>query len=404
MLKNRVFYNNTDANLDQSNMSVTLYNEYQYQKKFTKLGDLVLVAGIMNTYAYAFGQVFSGKLAPDSTTSLGENGTFWSDNVAVFGQLEKKFWKRLNVLFGFRYEFFHLEELTQGKPVFRAGLNYQAAKGTFIRASVGQGYRFPSIGERYITTNSGGFGFYPNPNLQPENSLSVEVGGKQLFRIGKFLAMADLALFYESYDNYVEFNFGIWGRSSDLSKNMGFKFFNTGPARIYGVDASIAGQGDIARKLNLSVVLGYTYSVPQALDTGYVFYHDRVFWLSYNTTSTDKSNNILKYRVQHLLKMDIDLTYRRWAGGISGRYYSFMQNIDQFFYDYDRPGFFNTGIKKYREENDHGTFIMDVRLSYTLHSFRLSAIVNNLLNKEFSLRPCTVEPPRFTTLQVVYTI
>ncbi len=404
MLKNRVFYNNTDANNDQSNMSVTLYNEYQYQKKFTKLGDLILVAGIMNTYAYAFGKVFSGKLAPDSTTRLGENGTYWSDNLAVFGQLEKKFWKRLNVLFGFRYEFFHLEELTQSKPVFRAGLNYQAAKGTFLRASVGQGYRFPSIGERYITTNSGGFGFYPNPDLQPENSLSVEVGGKQMFRIGKFLAMADVALFYESYDNYVEFNFGIWGRSTDLSKNMGFKFFNTGPARIYGIDASVAGQGDIARNLNLSVVFGYTYSVPQALDTGFVFYQDRVFWLSYNTTSTDKSNNILKYRVQHLFKMDIDLTFHRWTGGISGRYYSFMQNIDKFFYDYDRPGFFYTGIKEYREENNQGTFIMDARLSYTLHSFRLSAIVNNLFNKEFSLRPCTIEPPRFTTLQVVYTI
>jgi len=404
MLKNRVFYNNTDANLDQSNMSVTLYNEYQYQKKFSKLGDLIIVAGIMNTYAYAFGKVFSGKLAPDSTTRLGENGTFWSDNLAVFGQIEKRFWKRLNVLFGFRYEFFHLEDLTQSKPVFRAGINYQAGKGTYLRASVGQGYRFPSIGERYITTNAGGFGFYPNPKLQPENSVSVEAGLKQMFRIGKFLAMGDVAFFYESYDNYVEFNFGIWGRSQDLSKNMGFKFFNTGPARIYGIDATIAGQGEIARNLNLSVMLGYTYSIPQALDTGYVFYRDRVFWLSYNTTSTDKSNNILKYRVQHLFKLDLDLTFKRWAGGVSGKYYSFMQNIDKFFYDYDRPGFFNTGIKKYREENDKGTFIMDVRLSYTLHSFKLSAIVNNVLNTEFSLRPCTIEPPRFTTLQVIYTI
>jgi len=404
LFKNRVFYNNTDANNDQSNMSVTVYNEYQFQKKFSKLGDLILVAGVMNTYSYAFGKVFSGKLAPDSTTTLGENGTFWSDNIAVFGQLEKKFWKRLNVLVGFRLEYFHLADLNQSKPVFRAGLNYQASKGTFLRASVGQGYRFPSIGERYITTNSGGFGFYPNPSLQPENSLSAEIGAKQMFKIGKFLGMADVAVFYESYDNYVEFDFGIWGRSLSLSKNMGFKFFNTGPARIYGVDASIAGEGEIFHNLSLSVMLGYTYSIPQALDTGYVFYHDRVFWLSYNTTSSDKTNNILKYRVQHLFKMDIDLTLKRWSGGVTGRYYSFIQNIDKFFYDYDRPGFFNTGIKKYREENDHGTFILDVRLSYTLRSFKLSAIVNNLFNTEFSLRPCTIEPPRFTTIQVVYTI
>jgi hypothetical protein len=216
--------------------------------------------------------------------------------------------------------------------------------------------------------------------------------------------MVDLAGFYEWYDNYVEFNFGIWGRSQDFTRNMGFKFFNTGPATIYGVDVTVAGQGNIARNLNLSVLLGYTWSMPQATDTGYVYYKDRKVWLSYNTTSSDPSNRILKYRLQNLIKGDIDLTYKRLSLGLSGRYYSYITNIDKFFIDYDKPGFFNTGITQYREDHNTGTFIMDARVSILIRSFKFSAIVNNLLNTEFSLRPCTIEPPRLTTLQVIYTI
>lgn len=406
--RNRFFYNNSESSSDQSNMSFTVYNEYQYQKKFRNLGDLVIVAGIMNTYSYAYGQVFSGKLAPDSTTTLGEYGTYTSDNLAVYTQIEKKFFKRLTVLLGARYEFFTLGDLSEGKPVFRAGVNLQASKSTFIRASVGQGYRFPSIGERYITTNTGNFGFYPNPQLIAENSLNTELGIKQMFRFGKFAGFADLAGFYETYENYIEFNFGMWGRSSDFSKNMGFKFFNTGPARIYGIDFNIMGQGEIIRTLNMSVLLGYTYAMPQSTDTGYVFYSQPNLDYTYVTTSTNPEDQILKYRLRHIIKGDLELSRKRWSGGISGRYYSFIENIDKFFETLEtwpagNPAF-DIGIMKYREEHNKGTFLMDLRVSYMLRSFRFSVIVDNLFNNEFSLRPGTIEPTRLTTMQVIYKI
>jgi len=63
-----------------------------------------------------------------------------------------------------------------------------------------------------------------------------------------------------------------------------------------------------------------------------------------------------------------------------------------------------TGIKKYREEHDKGTFILDYRISYAIKGFNFSVIVNNLMNTELSLRPLTVEAPRMTQLQVVYKI
>jgi len=410
-LKNRVYYLNSDGLYNQSSLSVTVYNEYQYTHKFDlkKTGQLMLVTGVTNIYSYAFGKVFSGKLAPDGTTTLGENGTYTAENFAVYAQLEAKFFKRLSVLIGGRYEYYHLADLYESKPVFRAGVNLLAGRSSYFRLSVGQGYRVPSIGERYITTTSGNFGFYPNPSLASESSISYELGFKQLFKIGKFAGMFDVAGFYENYDNYVEFNFGYWGMNPNPSKDVGFKFFNTGPARIYGIDASLAGEGDIAKNLNLSVMVGYTYSVPEALDPNYVFYVNPVNEknsLTYLTTSSDTTGHILKYRVQSLLKADVQITWKRFSTGFGGRYYGFMKNIDKFFYEILDGQMFGvkTGIKKYREEHNTGTFIVDYRVSYALKSFKFSVIVNNLLNTEFSLRPLTVEPPRLTQLQVIYRI
>ncbi|MEI6900165.1 MAG: TonB-dependent receptor, partial [Bacteroidota bacterium] len=349
-LKNRIYYTNSEGTNNQSSIQLTVYNEYQFTHKFKKVKEMTVVAGITNIYSYAYGKVFSGQLsAIDSTPTVGKNGEYNAENFAVYAQIEKKFFNRLTVLFGGRYEYYHLVNLDESKPIFRAGLNFRASNGTFIRASVGQGYRVPSIGERYITTNSGNFGFYPNPLLTSESSISYELGVKQLFKIGKFAGMADLAGFYEDYQHYVEFNFGSWGRNTtDPNKNVGFKFFNTGPARIYGVDATVTGEGKVAKNLDLGIMFGYTYSIPQSTDPTYVYYQDKKNQYTYLFTSSDPRNNILKYRIQTLFKGDVQVTWKKISTGFGGRYFGFMQNIDEFFINYlDDPRYGNpTGLQK----------------------------------------------------------
>jgi len=409
-LKNRVFYTNSNGINDQSGTQVTVYNEYQFTHKFQKVKDMTFVGGITNIYVYANGQIFSGIL--DSTTGrpTSATGSHISENLAIYAQIEKKFFNCLTFVLGGRYEYYNLAELTEHKPIFRTGLNFQAGKNTFLRASVGQGYRVPSIGERYITTNSGNFGFYPNPTLSSETSLSCELGAKQLFKIGQIHGMADIAGFYENYDKYVEFNFGFWGHDlAHPAQNAGFKFFNTGPATIYGIDASLAGEGKISRNLDLTFMVGYTYSVPKSTDPNYAFYTnplDSTKQLTYITTSSDTSGYILKYRVQSLLKADLQVTWKQFSTGFGGRYYGFMKNIDRAFYEILDDPMFNvkTGIKKYREEHNKGNFIVDYRVSYTLKSFKFSFIVNNLLNTEYSLRPLTMEPVRMSQVQVIFKI
>ena len=114
------------------------------------------------------------------------NGRNYRINTAFFSQLDKKFGKRLNLSVGARYEQFSLQSesgividedslnfFTEGKPVFRFGANYQLAEATYLRTSWGQGYRFPSIAELFISTNVGDIHVYANPKLKSERRLEL---------------------------------------------------------------------------------------------------------------------------------------------------------------------------------------------------------------------------------------
>jgi iron complex outermembrane receptor protein len=396
--KNRVFYANSNATNNQSSRATMVFNEYQIQQKIKKWGNLMVTGGVMNLYAISFSEIFSGV--------VGQEGTKSSENAAAYLQLEKKFFKKLSLLVGARYEYCSIDGYSEGKPVFRAGVNYQLFRGTFIRASYGEGFRFPSIAERYIATFAGNFGIYPNPELQAETSQSYELGIKQLFKFGKFVGMLDIAGFWQEYQNYIEFNAQLWGDNMDVTKDLGYKFLNTGRARVRGAEISLMGDGYITKNIQLTILTGYTYSLPQAVDPHEIYYADPklpyvVF--NYTSTSSDTTNNILKYRMQHLAKFDAEVNRKNIFVGFTANYYGFMQNIDQLFYNFDRPGFFPTGIVKYRKEHNNGDIVLSARAGVSLwNHFKFSLIVNNLLNTEYSIRPLKAEAPRTISIQVSY--
>jgi len=81
-----------------------------------------------------------------------------------------------------------------------------------------------------------------------------------------------------------------------------------------------------------------------------------------------------------------------------------MRNIDIFLYQLDTPGAMHSGITNYRQQHNNGNFIVDCRMGYAFGIFKVSVIVNNLMNTEYSLRPITIEPTRTTSLQVLVNI
>jgi len=424
-VKGRMMYSDNGATNNQDGQSEMYYLEYQYANRMKKMGDLQLFAGAVGQLVCSRGNVFSGMM--DSADIAYPK---YSANVAAYLQLEKKFLKKKNLtlLGGARYEYYQIFEpgrpasdslntnYEEGRPVFRAGINYQIAQThTSFRASFGQGYRFPTIGERYITIKMGNYGFYPNPNLKSETSWNVELGIQQEFKFWAFEGIFDIAGYYQRYNNYVEFFMGPWNtKATTALRQFGFKFFNTGPARIAGIDMSLAGEAKLSRKVKMTLYLAYTYSNPKVLDTGYIFEETPTKKYNYANTSSDTAGQIMKYRLEHVAKADLSFTlYDIFSVGASAQYYSLMKNVDMFFYKYDRfspkaakpipiSPFPFDGLDNYRETHNSGTTVVGFYASVEMWNVKLSLIVSNLLNKEYSLRPMCPEAPRLTTLQLLY--
>jgi iron complex outermembrane receptor protein len=396
--------NNNDNN--QGNFSDVYYTEYQVQKNWelNKIKNLTTTVGVVKTKTDARGELFVGG---------NENGHNQATNTAAYLQLDKKLGGRLNLSGGVRYEQFVLNNEKNGKPVFRAGANYRIGKATFVRASYGQGYRFPSIAEKFIVTGLGAVQVFANPDLKPETSYNAEIGIKQGFKIGDFKGFIDIAAFQQEYRNFIEFTFGQWNAVplSELTNSIGFKSLNTGGAKVQGAEISIMGTGSI-RKTKFDVLAGYTYTKPISTTPDYIysqttqtqgtFVIPMFSQASYLTTSENTGNNILKYRMQHLVRIDIGASHGNFNTGLSFRANSHMQNIDKAFSQleqYFNP-LFNPGIIPWRESHTKGDFVFDARLGYTFsEKHKVALIMNNVLNREYSIRPLAIEEPRLTMIQ-----
>ncbi|MFN8700152.1 MAG: TonB-dependent receptor plug domain-containing protein, partial [Flavobacteriales bacterium] len=402
--------NNNDN--DQGNFSDVYFGEYQYQQNWDSLGirGLTSTFGVVIISTEARGELFTGG-NPDGRNNAG--------NQAAYLQLDKKFGKRWNASAGVRYEQFNINDEQEGKPVFRAGLNFQAAKGTWLRGSFGQGYRFPSIAEKFIVTSLGAIRIFANPELQSESSWNAEIGVKQGFRVSGFKGFVDVAAFQQEFDNFIEFTFGQWDPNPSFANNfgLGFKSVNTGRARVRGLDLSVMGEGKIGEVI-IQTLAGYTYTEPVSLTPDLVyakapadpdnpFLLDRFTQATFQNTSSDPSGNILKYRMQHLVRVDAGITWRKLTAGASFRSNSHMQNIDSAFEELEEqlPTIFNPGIRRWRSDNTKGDFVVDARAGFQFNAKHKAAlVVSNVFNREYAIRPLAIEEGRLFVIQYTFTL
>jgi outer membrane receptor protein involved in Fe transport len=402
--------NNNDNN--QGNFSDVIYSEYQFQQNGNRwnIQDLNISTGAVSIFTTSRGQLYSGG-NPDGVNT--------AQNLATYLQVDKKWGTRWNASAGVRYEYFRINNESQDRPVFRAGINYRAAQATFLRASYGQGYRFPSIAEKFIVTSLGAVRIFANPNLLPETSHNVEAGIKQGFKIKEFKGFLDIAFFQQEYTNFIEFTFGQWDTNPSLNNllGLGFKSVNTGSALIRGAEVSMMGEGKTGDVL-WRTLIGYTYTLPVSttpnqvyattdIPAGNPFRIPQFAEVAYANTSSNTSNDILKYRFQHLVRADVGAEYKSWSVGVSFRFNSYMQNIDKAFEQLEEqfPVLFNPGVANWRKRNPNGDHVFDARLGYNLRDkHKLAFVVSNLLNREYAMRPLAIEEPRVITIQYSLTI
>jgi outer membrane receptor for ferrienterochelin and colicins len=373
---------NGDTSVDQSNSSHVYYAEYQHVYSW-------------ETLKLASGAVLNSA----STQSPLFGGSQNAQNLAAYTQVDYQ-GKKLGASLGFRYEYYKLNDYVESKPVFRSGLNYKVSPYTFLRASWGQGYRFPTIAESYISTNVGLLNIFPNPDLQSETGWNAEIGVKQGLEFLGLKAFVDLALYRMEYNNMMEFIFAQW--RPDFFTGIGFKSVNMGRTRIDGFEISTTGQ----YKKNLHSIrflMGYNFNLPQSMEPDKVVAYDSSRFqnpLTYNNTSSDTSNFILKYRNQHVVKVDISYTYKRVDVGFSFRYQSAIQNHDIGFME--GPITLElSGIREGAANVGPGTSFVDFRFFYKLSSrIRLGLIVNNAMNTVEMGRPADFNAPRMFMLQL----
>ncbi len=268
-----------------------------------------------------------------------------SNSGAAYSQLEKRF-DQLRTTIGARYDY----EKIQTKAAFnqfnpKLGLVYELGDETSLRASVGTGFRAPSLGEVYSNTQTGGVSIVPNPDLLPERSLSEEIGGRipvSWYGLsGNQFAGIDAAIFQNDYWNMIE---------PEFTSNGQIEFENVTRARIQGYEIDLTSNaGTDFLILNAS----YTYIYPRDIS----------------------ENTILKYRSREIFYASADFSVSIFRASVDFRYLSKFENYDQ--------QLVQSGIVKDGDQRVPA-YVTDVRAGVDLTSagypVEISFIVNNVFD------------------------
>jgi outer membrane cobalamin receptor len=375
-----------NADYEDPSVSNVWFMDYRIQKEF-KYG-FMLNTGIQYQHIWSMSSLYTESAV--------------TDNPAIFLQAEKNFLKKVTLLFGVRSEWNVVQGLgTQSSgPVFRAGINYQVAKKTNIRASFGQSFRFASIGEKYINTSLGPISIFPNPDLRPERGWSAEVAIKQGFKISNWHAYGDVAVFWMEMRDMIEYPIGLY--EVDGESKLGFKPLNVSRARVAGIELGLSGDGNIG-PVPVRLYVGYTFNYPADLEDDTTQLNVNVYMQNLFTSISNpdslQQQSILKYRIANVFKADLEFDLWKFTVGINAEYNSFMDRIDAEFES------LLPGISDYRKLNDSGVWRLDGRVFYRIGKrSTVGFIVKNMTNEFFSMRPGIMEAPRSFTLQYKLTI
>lgn len=422
-----------DNNPTRPEMTYNGYVDYQFSKSWK--------SGVRLTTGINWSHI---------TNTANITGTHQTDNLAAYLQYDHRIVNRLSLSAGVRFEYYRMDNdfkeanikignwLCPVRPVVRAGLNWEIYKAGFLRASFGQGYRNPSITEKFARKDIGGVGVYPNHNIKPERGYNAELGYMQLYKFGPITGMLDIAGFYTEYRDMIEYQFGLFRNSDftminsindviDEGKQMienikqtkslnnagigiGAQFVNVGHARIYGAEVSTNGKVDINKDMNLMYTIGYTFTEPEDLDNKQRIEEEKTYTDPLQMKNKSNDSKYLKYRNKHSFKATIDYNYKWFSLGVNMMYRSKMLAVDYLMVDerekaepdlmdYARKFIFGyedgVSLHDYWMDHNKGTFTMDLRATVRFKEYaEVQFLVNNLLNTEYSFRPMALAAPR----------
>lgn len=428
------------------------YVDYQFGKKFSN--------GIQLTTGLTYDHI---------TFNSQTTGEHKSDNVALYLQYDQRLFDRLSISAGMRGEYYRIDDSYREaetkvlgtyipfRPVFRAGLNYQLAEYSFLRASFGQGYRNPSIMEKFAMKGIGGFGVFPNADIKAEKGFNAELGFKQGYKLGGFQGIVDVAGFYTQYTDMIEYYFGLLSLDEDGKYNpinglpevfetiahygglttdkhtfngepmsvlgIGAQFQNVSKAQIYGFEIETTGQYAIDKNTKFLYSLGYTYTEPRDADYKEINEKEDQYTDPLQMKSKSNRSKYLKYRQKHTFKSSVDFQWKRISLGANLTWKSKMLAVDYLMAD-ERPKaekdvmdyvreilFGNIGhdgqgnggetLATYWKKHNTDYCTVDFRFGVQVtKEVAFKFLINNLTNTEYSYRPMAVAAPRTYVMQL----
>ncbi|MFN2571043.1 MAG: TonB-dependent receptor domain-containing protein [Gemmatimonadales bacterium] len=231
-------------------------------------------------------------------------------------------------------------------------------RGGLLRASIGRGFRAPTIAERFVHTVAQGLTVVPNPNLRPETAWSFELGhtSAPLWGALRF----DAAVFWTEARELIE------PRLIVDSAGPLIQLQNVTRARIAGLDVGILAAPISDR---LTSTLSYTYLSTRRQVAG------------------DSVQGPLAFRPRHLLTLSADYTLGPAGIGADFRYASRVQRIE---------------LEGFVDPRRVPVKVLDLRGSWKAGPIEMRVLASNVFNYVYNLVPATLAPVRAVTITAVW--
>ena len=117
---------------------------------------------------------------------------------------------------------------------------------------------------------------------------------------------------------------------------------------------------------------------------------------------------MLKYRSPHVFRFDVQISGQEFFGGLSARYQTALKNFDAAFIQFEEDSNLsgiNWGVRGWLEDNPDLPWVFDARIGREwTNGHKLSLVISNVTNAEYSIRPLAMEAPRLTSLMYTYQI
>ena len=311
-------------------------------------GDRVVTVGAEGSFSDVRTNIFTGDTNPASNVAR----THDQREFAAYAEGERRV-GTARLVAGTRID--HLDVDGGGLATVlspRLGVVLPTARVGVWRASVGRGFRAPSLAERFVSTLVQGIPVVPNPNLRPETAWSVELGDAATLSSA---VRTDAALFWTDAYDLIE----------PTVDNGRIQFRNVTRARLAGLDLAVTATAPVA---GLSSTLSYTFLHARQLA------HDSV------------PERPLAFRPTHLLTLSAD--YQRGAIGVGGDF-RYTSRLDR--------------VEIYEADPRVAEKVLNLRASAVWGAWTLRAQLANALNYIYSQVPRTLAPVRTLAATITWT-